>query len=76
MSASLPRRAGRGPPALRIHAGVRGIVPRPGPHCRPLDPASLSLFRGKRLARTPTVNTESFIRFCALHDNPYQEILL
>lgn len=34
-----------------------------GPHCRPLDPASLSLFRRKTRARTPTVNTESFIRF-------------
>lgn len=65
MSASLPKRAGRGPPALRIHAGVsrhrastRGLIA-----CRPLDPASLSPFRGKKPARTPAVNAESFVRF-------------
>jgi hypothetical protein len=35
----------RGPPALRIHAGVsRHPCLDQGPHCRPLAPASLSLF--------------------------------
>ena len=38
---------GCSPPALRIHAGVsRPPCLDQGPHCRPLDPASLSLFAG------------------------------
>jgi hypothetical protein len=47
MKRAKPKQQGRGPPALRIHAGVsRPPCLDQGPHCRPLDPASLSLFAG------------------------------
>jgi hypothetical protein len=47
MTASMRKQQGRGPPALRIHAGdSRPPCLDQGPHCRPLDPASLSLFAG------------------------------
>jgi hypothetical protein len=80
MTASTRKPQGRGPPALRIHAGVsRPPCLDQGPHCRPLDPASLSLFAGGK-GREPRRRRrhESPLWRCEndLHNYPYQEFIL
>ena len=80
MMASTRKQQGRGPPVLRIHAGVsRPPCLDQGPHCRPLDPASLSLFAGGQ-GREPRRRRrhESRLPQCKndLHKDTYQEFVL
>lgn len=75
MMDSTQKQQGRGPPALRIHAGVsRPPCLDQGPHCRPLDPASLSLFAGGITGWTRN-HGRCAVRML-LHDYSYQEVIL
>jgi hypothetical protein len=78
MMASTRKQQGRGPPALRIHAGVSrprastgGSLPPPGP------PLAIFPVRGKKdSTKVPPGRYVFGLLLALLHNYPYQEIIL